>query len=143
MRRWIEINGNRHQLSRPVVVLGRSTEADVRIDDPGVSRKHAEIRIGMPSTIQDMGSTNGIVVDGQHTMRATLREGGLLLVNTRRGEGGKQDRSPSGGVIRQIWFHEPSAVRGALHRAGFRVVEDWEQLSVGAAPWSFFLATAV
>lgn len=37
VRRWIEINGNRHQISRPTLVLGRSTDADVRIDDPGVS----------------------------------------------------------------------------------------------------------
>ncbi len=66
-RRWIEINGTRHQISRATLVLGRSTEADVRIDDPGVSRRHCEIRTGTPSTIQDLGSTNGIVVDGQHT----------------------------------------------------------------------------
>lgn len=38
MRHWIEVNGARHQISRPTLVLGRSTEADVRIDDPGVSR---------------------------------------------------------------------------------------------------------
>lgn len=37
VRHWIEINGTRHQISRPTLVLGRSTEADVRIDDPGVS----------------------------------------------------------------------------------------------------------
>ncbi|MEV0090362.1 DUF3662 and FHA domain-containing protein [Streptomyces sp. NPDC050738] len=79
-RRWIEINGNRHQISRPTLVLGRSTEADVRIDDPGVSRRHCEIRVGTPSTIQDLGSTNGIVVDGQHTTRATLRDGSRIVV---------------------------------------------------------------
>ncbi|GAA1358619.1 FhaA domain-containing protein [Streptomyces beijiangensis] len=79
-RRWIEINGNRHQISRPTLVLGRSTEADVRIDDPGVSRQHCEIRTGTPSTIQDLGSTNGIVVDGQHTTRATLRDGSRIVV---------------------------------------------------------------
>jgi Protein of unknown function (DUF3662)/FHA domain len=82
VRRWVEINGVRHQLSRSVVVLGRSTEADLRIDDPGVSRKHAEIRAGTPSTIQDLGSTNGIVVDGQHTGRATLRDGSRIVVGS-------------------------------------------------------------
>ncbi|MER5969531.1 DUF3662 and FHA domain-containing protein [Streptomyces sp. NPDC002055] len=82
IRRWIEINGNRHQISRPTLVLGRSTEADVRIDDPGVSRRHCEIRTGTPSTIQDLGSTNGIVVDGQHTTRATLRDGSRIVVGS-------------------------------------------------------------
>ncbi|MGW2560672.1 FHA domain-containing protein, partial [Streptomyces sp. NPDC001514] len=82
VRRWIEINGTRHQISRPTMVLGRSTEADVRIDDPGVSRRHCEIRTGTPSTIQDLGSTNGIVVDGQHTTRATLRDGSRIVVGS-------------------------------------------------------------
>ncbi|MFI1723566.1 FhaA domain-containing protein [Streptomyces sp. NPDC020489] len=81
-RHWIEINGARHQISRATLVLGRSTEADVRIDDPGVSRRHCEIRTGTPSTIQDLGSTNGIVVDGQHTTRATLRDGSRIVVGS-------------------------------------------------------------
>ncbi|MEU0004051.1 DUF3662 and FHA domain-containing protein [Streptomyces sp. NPDC006314] len=81
-RYWIEINGTRHQISRGTLVLGRSTEADVRIDDPGVSRRHCEIRTGTPSTIQDLGSTNGIVVDGQHTTRATLRDGSRIVVGS-------------------------------------------------------------
>jgi hypothetical protein len=82
LRRWIEINGVRHQISKQTLVLGRSTEADVRVDDPGVSRKHCEIRVGMPSLVQDLGSTNGIVVDGQHTQRATLRDGSRIVVGS-------------------------------------------------------------
>ncbi|MFJ4825866.1 FhaA domain-containing protein [Streptomyces bacillaris] len=82
VRRWVEINGTRHQISRPTLVMGRSTDADVRIDDPGVSRRHCEIRTGTPSTIQDLGSTNGIVVDGQHTTRATLRDGSRIVVGS-------------------------------------------------------------
>ncbi|MFF3566043.1 FhaA domain-containing protein [Streptomyces sp. NPDC002574] len=82
VRRWIEINGSRHQISRPTLVLGRSTEADVRVDDPGVSRRHCEIRVGTPSTVVDLGSTNGIVVDGQHTQRATLRDGSRIVVGS-------------------------------------------------------------
>ncbi|MFD4572027.1 FhaA domain-containing protein [Streptomyces sp. NPDC058417] len=81
-RHWVEINGARHQISGATLVLGRSTEADVRIDDPGVSRRHCEIRPGSPSTIQDLGSTNGIVVDGQHTTRATLRDGSRIVVGS-------------------------------------------------------------
>ncbi len=81
-RRWIEVNGARHQISGNACVLGRSTEADVRLDDPGVSRKHAEIRPGTPSMVLDLGSTNGIVVDGQHTQRATLRDGSRIVVGS-------------------------------------------------------------
>ncbi|WP_035799320.1 FhaA domain-containing protein [Kitasatospora mediocidica] len=81
-RRWIEVNGTRHQITGTACVLGRSTEADVRIDDPGVSRKHAEIRPGTPAMVLDLGSTNGIVVDGQHTQRATLRDGSRIVVGS-------------------------------------------------------------
>jgi hypothetical protein len=82
VRRWIEINGTRHQISRPTLVIGRSTEADVRIDDPGVSRRHCEIQATQPATVRDLGSTNGIVVDGQHTKRATLRDGSRIVVGS-------------------------------------------------------------
>ncbi|MGP3967812.1 FhaA domain-containing protein [Streptomyces sp. 6N223] len=82
VRRWIEINGTRHQISRPTLVIGRSTEADVRIDDPGVSRRHCEIHATQPATVRDLGSTNGIVVDGQHTKRATLRDGSRIVVGS-------------------------------------------------------------
>jgi hypothetical protein len=81
-RHWVEINGTRHQITHSTLVLGRSTDADVRIDDPGVSRRHCEIRTGTPPTIQDLGSTNGIVVDGQHTTRATLRDGSRIVVGS-------------------------------------------------------------
>ncbi|WP_431780595.1 FhaA domain-containing protein [Streptomyces chumphonensis] len=82
VRRWVEINGSRHQISRTTLVLGRSTEADVRIDDPGVSRKHCEIRTGPTVVVQDLGSTNGIVVDGQRTTHATLRDGSRIVVGS-------------------------------------------------------------
>ncbi|MER5639589.1 DUF3662 and FHA domain-containing protein [Kitasatospora sp. NPDC002227] len=81
-RRWVEVNGARHQITGNACVLGRSTEADVRIDDPGVSRKHAEIRPGTPAMVLDLGSTNGIVVDGQHTQRATLRDGSRIVLGS-------------------------------------------------------------
>jgi hypothetical protein len=81
-RCWLEVNGARHPLNGPAVVLGRSTEADIRIDDPGVSRKHAEVRVGTPSLVLDLGSTNGIVVDGRHTQRATLRDGSRIVVGS-------------------------------------------------------------
>lgn len=85
---FLEVNGQRHPLEPPGIVLGRGTEADLRITDPGVSRRHAEIRVvqdgpGFTVTIHDLGSTNGIVVNGQRVDYAPLREGSqILLGNT-------------------------------------------------------------
>lgn len=72
----------RHELTAPVVKLGRSTDVEVRVDDPSVSRHHAEIRIGAPASITDLGSTNGIVVDGQHCQRAGLRDGSRIVLGS-------------------------------------------------------------
>src|SRR5213083_991449 len=41
------------------VVIGRGTEADIRIDDGSISRKHAMISIGPKIRIKDLGSANG------------------------------------------------------------------------------------
>jgi Protein of unknown function (DUF3662)/FHA domain len=80
---WVEINGVRHPLNQPVTALGRGTDVELRIDDPSVSRRHAEIRTGTPSVISDLGSTNGIVVDDQHVRQAQLRDGSVIqLGNT-------------------------------------------------------------
>jgi hypothetical protein len=80
---WVEINGARHPLTRPVTSMGRGTDVDLRVDDPSVSRRHAEIRTGVPPVISDLGSTNGIVVDDQHVRQAQLRDGSVIhLGNT-------------------------------------------------------------
>lgn len=85
----LEVNGIRHPLSPPGFTLGRGTDADVRINDPGISRLHARVSVrgtdGAPQvTIEDMGSTNGIVVDGRRVQTASLRDGSRVeLGNTR------------------------------------------------------------
>ena len=84
----LEVNGIRHPLTEPGFTLGRGTDADVRINDPGISRLHARISVhgarDPQVTIEDMGSTNGIVVDGRRVQSASLREGSRIeLGNTR------------------------------------------------------------
>lgn len=85
----LEVNGIRHPLAPPGFTLGRGTEADVRINDPGISRLHARISVQGQAdrphiTIEDMGSTNGIVVDGRRVQTAPLQEGSRIeLGNTR------------------------------------------------------------
>jgi hypothetical protein len=45
-------------------VIGRSTECQLSLDDPLVSRRHAVIRIGRDAvTVQDLGSRNGVLVN--------------------------------------------------------------------------------
>lgn len=84
----LEINGERLPLSPPGAVIGRGADADVRVNDPGVSRRHAELRVvDMPDGTQvsayDLGSTNGMIVDGRRTDQAVLGDGSVIrLGNT-------------------------------------------------------------
>ncbi|GAB2979759.1 FhaA domain-containing protein [Nocardioides montaniterrae] len=85
-RAVIEVNGTEQPLVAPGLVVGRGSDADIRINDPGVSRRHAQFLIttaanGAPEIeVHDMGSTNGIRVDGQKVARARLREGSRVQV---------------------------------------------------------------
>ena len=61
------------ELQKASMVIGRSKDCDIRISDPNVSRRHAEIRQeGSTYWIVDLGSTNGIVVNGHALKRAKL-----------------------------------------------------------------------
>jgi FhaA, N-terminal domain/FHA domain len=73
---WVEVGSTTYALSRPVTRIGRGSDADLRIDDPGISRNHAELRrSGGDVTIVDLGSTNGIVINGRRVDQERLRDG--------------------------------------------------------------------
>ncbi|MQW77099.1 DUF2662 domain-containing protein [Nocardioides sp. dk4132] len=89
-RALLEVNGTRQPLQAPGVVVGRGTDADVRINDPGVSRRHVEFRVGEEAgraadlhiEVRDLGSTNGMLVDGQKVPRARLHDGSVVKIGT-------------------------------------------------------------
>jgi hypothetical protein len=68
------------------MLLGRSRECDVRIDDPNVSRKHAELRREGDGawTVVDLGSTNGIKVNGRRVGSARLAPGDEITLGLTR-----------------------------------------------------------
>jgi predicted component of type VI protein secretion system len=77
------INGARHRVAPGVSVLGRSRESDIVIADPNVSRKHAEIRlVGQDWIVTDLGSTNGIEIEGRRVGRHALEDGEELVLGT-------------------------------------------------------------
>jgi len=64
------------EIESDVFTIGRSTDCQVCLDDEDVSRHHARIeRSGNRWTITDLGSTNGIVIEGQRIRRAALAHG--------------------------------------------------------------------
>jgi len=70
-----------YDIITPVTLLGRGTDCDLRLVDPGVSRHHAEIRVEGPEVVLvDLGSTNGSFVNGQPIRRVTLTDGARVTM---------------------------------------------------------------
>jgi FHA domain-containing protein len=77
--------GRRTVLSGDLVVVGRSRDCDLVIDDPNVSRRHAEVRREDGGwVIADLGSTNGLKVNGRRVAEATLQPGDEISLGLSR-----------------------------------------------------------
>ena len=73
-----------HPLTRAVTRIGRGSDVDIRVDDPGVSRHHAEILLGRETVLRDLGSTNGTYVDGVQVGEVVLRDGAVVQLGGTR-----------------------------------------------------------
>jgi len=71
-----------YPLTRSQTRIGRGQGADIQVDDSGVSRAHAEIVLGLPVVIRDLGSTNGTLVDGRRVSEAPLNDGARIQVGS-------------------------------------------------------------
>ncbi len=72
-------NGERFVLSDTVVTIGRLTDSVLVLEDPNVSRQHAEIRpTDNGFVLADLGSTNGSKVNGLKVSERTLQDGDEL-----------------------------------------------------------------
>lgn len=73
--------GTRHTLSAGRNVIGRGTEADVRLPDTGVSRKHVDVVLEDGVAVaEDLGSTNGTLVNGRRISRQPLADGDVIRI---------------------------------------------------------------
>ncbi len=76
----IEVNGMTHPVPNDGTVIGRGNEADLKIEDPGISRRHAQVSIhrnGGDTTVSivDLESTNGIILNGHRVTTAVVADG--------------------------------------------------------------------
>lgn len=65
-----------YPLSKETLAIGRLDNCDIVLSDPGVSRRHAEVRReGDEWVLVDLGSTNGMIVNGKQVRRHRLSPG--------------------------------------------------------------------
>lgn len=78
----VTVAGKTYQLTKTRTRIGRGMGVDIAVDDPGVSRAHAEIELGVPPVIRDLGSTNGTSVDGHKVAESPLHDGAQITVGS-------------------------------------------------------------
>jgi pSer/pThr/pTyr-binding forkhead associated (FHA) protein len=60
--------------------IGRGADQDIFLDDVTVSRRHAEITVGVGASIKDTGSTNGIYINGERLDESVLSAGDEIMI---------------------------------------------------------------
>ena len=84
-RPWLDVDGDRYPLFGAITVIGRDDDVDIILDDPGISRRHSELRVTNDGphliiTLTDLGSTNGTFVNGERIDRVRVQEADRITV---------------------------------------------------------------
>ena len=81
----LEIDGTVHPLAGGRTIIGRGSDADLTVDDSGISRKHIEILWdGKRGQARDLGSTNGSKLNGAKLTKAPLEPGSVIEIGRTR-----------------------------------------------------------
>ncbi len=73
--------GRKFEINKSTITIGRSETSDIFIDDEDVSRSHARVIVTLDNiTIEDLGSTNGTLVNGQKIKRHALEDGDRIQI---------------------------------------------------------------
>lgn len=81
----LDVAGKRYPLTKSRTIIGRGSEADITVDDPGTSRKHIEILWdGSRGQVNDLGSTNGSKLNGEPLKSAPLAPDSVIDIGRTR-----------------------------------------------------------
>lgn len=81
----LDIAGTRHAIVHGRTVIGRGAEADITVDDSGISRRHIEILWdGSRAQLNDLGSTNGSSLNGNPVSKAPLPPDSVIDIGRTR-----------------------------------------------------------
>ncbi len=71
--------GRVYKLDKPTITVGRAADAEIRLDDDSISRRHASITVSQDGAIlEDLRSKNGTYVNGDSIVSRPLRDGDMV-----------------------------------------------------------------
>ena len=70
----LDINGLKKDLQPGTYTLGRGTEVDIQIQDPGISRTHLSIQVDEKVVVTDLNSTNGTYLGNDRVMEMVVED---------------------------------------------------------------------
>ncbi|MCU1440308.1 MAG: hypothetical protein JWP85_1305 [Rhodoglobus sp.] len=81
----LDVGGKRYPITQSHTVIGRGSDADITVDDTGISRKHVEILWdGTRAQVNDLGSTNGSLLNGNSVTKAPLPPDSVIDIGRTR-----------------------------------------------------------
>ncbi|WP_200208939.1 DUF3662 and FHA domain-containing protein [Micromonospora sp. NBC_00898] len=81
--RLVSGDGRTYPLQMGSTVIGRGDQANLRLPDVGISRRHARLDFdGGQVVLTDLGSTNGTMVNGQRVSAVALNPGDMIQLGT-------------------------------------------------------------
>jgi hypothetical protein len=81
----LDIAGKRYPITKSRTIIGRGSDADVTVDDTGISRKHVEVLWdGTRAQVNDLGSTNGSQLNGAPVNKAPLPPDSVISIGRTR-----------------------------------------------------------
>jgi hypothetical protein len=81
----VQPSGLAVELTRPELLVGRHSECDLRLTLPDISRRHCRLVFAVRRwQVQDVGSLNGVLLNGQPVQEAALSHGDVLDVGSFR-----------------------------------------------------------
>jgi predicted component of type VI protein secretion system len=118
--------GSRILVDKPILLLGRDSECDIQFESRKISRRHCCIaQVGDQLVVRDLGSTNGIRINGVRVVEGYLKAGDELAIGNHRYQV-RWDTLPADAGRPRV--KAPPEQRAAASPAGRAVEEDDEVL---------------
>lgn len=117
LRLILQPSGAAVELTQPDILIGRHSQADVRLPLPDVSRRHCRFLFGQGVwQLIDLNSLNGVFLNGEPIRQATLQQGDLIriggfifAVDLTEANPEAAESEASEGLIRRLFKRPPDA----------------------------------